>query len=269
MSPAPTPPAALRGIGFRTIGYRNFPAEQAIERIAAIGYQGVEVCLEHPGLTPERLDEGRCAGLAGVAADCGVALATVSYHGDHDPLPLRWQRALRAVELTPAFGCEVLIVNSPRPGSEAPDDLARQFHRQLAHQLARASALGVTLALEPEPGLLVDGCTQMQALLERMGSNALGVNLDVGHAALTEPDVSGAIALLGGHIVAVHVEDIADGVHRHLVPGTGEMDLAAILGALRAAGFCGWLTVDLFDIADAPDQAARASLAYLRRLVTS
>ncbi len=260
---------AATGIGFRTIGYRNFRADEAIRRIAAIGYDGVEVCLEHPGLEAEGLDEARCEELARVAAEAGTTLATVSYHGDRDPPPVRRRRALRAVELAPAFGCEVLIVNSPRPGPEAPADLEAQFHAQLAAQLERAEALGVTLALEPEPGLLVHGCDDMQALIERMGSAALGVNLDVGHAFLTEDDLSAAIAMLGDGIIAVHFEDIAGGVHRHLVPGTGEMDLPGVLRDLRATGFDGRLTVDLFDIADAPDEAARASLEYMRGLIAS
>lgn len=256
-------------LGFRTIGYRQLAAEEAIRRIAALGYDGVELCLEHPGLEPEGLTERRCAELAAVAHDAGATLATVSYHGDRDPLPLRWERALRAVELTPACGCEVLIINSPRPGPEAPPDLAAQFEAELARQLERAQAVGVTLALEPEPGLLVDGCTDMRALLDAVGSSHLRVNLDVGHAWLTDPDLPAAIALLGPEIVAAHFEDMAGGVHRHLLPGAGEMDLPGILASLRAVGFAGWLTVDLFDIADAPDEAARASLDYMRRLVAT
>lgn len=256
-------------LGFRTIGYRAFAPEVAIRRIAAAGYDGVELCLEHPGLEPEALSERRCAALAAVARDAGAPLATVSYHGDRDPLPLRWERALRAVELTPACGCEVLIVNSPRPGPDAPADLAAQFEAQLARRLERAAALGVTLALEPEPGLLVHDCADVRALIDAVGSPHLRVNLDVGHAWLTEPDLTAAIELLGADIVAAHFEDMAGGVHCHLVPGMGEMDLPAILANLRATGFTGWLTVDLFDIADAPDAAARASLAYMRRLVAT
>lgn len=255
------------GIGFRTIGYRRHSPEEAISRIGLIGYDGVEVCLEHPGLEPERIDEARCESLARFATDSGTQIATVSYHGDRDPLELRWERALRAVELTPAFGCDTLIVNSPRPGPDALSDLAEQFSRQLALQLERAEQLGVKLALEPEPGLLVEGNAEMIELLERMGSPALGVNLDVGHAALTETDVPAAIRQLGDHIFGAHIEDIPGGEHRHLVPGSGDLDLRSIVQALDAVGMDGWMTVDLFDIAEAPDEAARASLQAMRRLI--
>ncbi|MGC9319264.1 MAG: sugar phosphate isomerase/epimerase family protein [Armatimonadota bacterium] len=254
-------------LGFRTIGYRRLSPEEAISRIALAGYDGVELCLEHPGLEPERLDAQRCRRLAELAREVGTRIATVSYHGDRDPLEMRWPRALRAVELVPHFGCTVLIINSPRPGAGAPPDLEAQLHDHLGQQIERAEALGVTLALEPEPGLVIHGVREMMALMERFPSPALGVNLDVGHAELTEDDVPGAIRRLGSAIVAAHIEDIAGGVHQHLVPGTGEMDLAAIIGALREIDFGGWMTVDLFDIADAPDEAARASLRAMRRLL--
>ena len=35
-------------IGFRTAGYRRVGIEDALRSIASVGYDGVEVCLEHP-----------------------------------------------------------------------------------------------------------------------------------------------------------------------------------------------------------------------------
>lgn len=254
-------------LGFRTAGYRNVPIEQAIRAIADIGYDGVELCLEHPDLAPEKLTDDRCAEVIAVASELGLEIATVSYHGDGDPFELRWKRALAAVALTPALGADILIVNSPRPGPDAPADLVEEFHYQLSCQLAMADELDVTVALEPEPGLLVDDCRDMLDLIEEMASPQLAVNLDVGHAWLTEDDLNSAIAELGEHIATVHIEDMADKVHKHLVPGDGQMDLPFVVQALRDTGFSGWLTVDLFDIADDPNAAARESLAQMRELL--
>lgn len=252
-------------IGFRTIGYRRFSADTAIHRIADLGYDGVEICLEHPGLEPEEMDVMRATALATVAAGAGVEVATVSYHGDRDPLPVRWRRALRAIELTAAMGSDTLIINAPRPGADRPD-LADEFLTQLERQVKLAERQGVVLALEPEPGLLVHGVDDMIALIERVNSDHLRVNLDLGHAFLTEPDVPAAVHRLGDLIVAAHIEDMPAGEHRHLVPGEGDMELPAVLTALTESGFEGWLTVDLFDIADAPDEAAEASLMRMREL---
>ncbi len=259
----------MERIGFRTIGYRRYSPEEAIRRIASVGYDGVEVCLEHPGLEPDGLSVLTAADMAQVAAGADVAIASVSYHGDRDPLELRWERALKAVEITSAMGTGLLILNSPRPDSDNAEELEDEFRRQLDRQIERAERLGVPLAIEPEPGLLVADCADMMALIDDVASDALAVNLDVGHAFLTEDDLPAAIRRLGGHIAAVHFEDMPTGVHEHLVPGRGDMDLPEVLGALRKTGFDGWLTVDLFDIADAPDDAAIASLEAMQELVES
>ncbi len=255
-------------IGFRTAGYRRVGIEDALRSIASVGYDGVEVCLEHPDCIPEELTPARCDRLVALTAQLGLELASVSYHGDGDELELRWRRALRAVALTLELGADVLVVNSPRPGPGAPEDLEQQFRDQLRAQLAAAEEVDVTLAVEPEPGLLISDCSEMQGLIEWAQSPLLKVNLDVGHAFLTEADVPGAIAGLGPHLAHTHFEDMPRGEHRHLVPGEGDMDLPAVLAALRAAGYAGYLTVDLFDIADAPEQAAQAALARMRELVS-
>ena len=48
-----------------------------------------------------------------------------------------------------------------------------------------------------------------------------------------------------------HFEDIAaTRVHQHLVPGRGAIDFAATLRAIRATGYDGWLTVELYPYID-------------------
>ena len=42
----------------------------------------------------------------------------------------------------------------------------------------------------------------------------------------------------------LQVEDIADRVHAHLVPGDGDVDFGAV-GEVLAAGYEGWISVEL------------------------
>ena len=59
------------------------------------------------------------------------------------------------------------------------------------------------------------------------------------------------------HIRHYHLEDIAASrVHHHLVPGTGAIDFAEVVAAIRATGYDGWLTVELYPFLDDPDAAA-------------
>ena len=59
------------------------------------------------------------------------------------------------------------------------------------------------------------------------------MNLDVGHAAVTDPDPAATIRELGSAIVHLHLEDIRERVHRHLFFGEGDIDFA---GGARGAG---------------------------------
>ncbi len=56
-------------------------------------------------------------------------------------------------------------------------------------------------------------------------------------------------------------------MHHHLVPGTGAIDFAAVVAAIRATGYDGWLTVELYPFLDDPDAAARQAFEVLRPLV--
>ena len=49
-------------------------------------------------------------------------------------------------------------------------------------------------------------------------------------------------------------------MHHHLVPGTGAIDFAAVVAAIRRTGYDGWLTVELYPFIDDPDAAARTAL---------
>jgi sugar phosphate isomerase/epimerase len=73
---------------------------------------------------------------------------------------------------------------------------------------------------------------------------------------------------LAPHIRHYHLEDIAaTRVHHHLVPGTGAIDFSAVVSAIRATGYDGWLTVELYPFLDDPDAAARQALELLRPLI--
>ena len=63
----------------------------------------------------------------------------------------------------------------------------------------------------------------------------------------------------------VHIENMRAGVHDHLLPQEGDMDLGAYIAALRSAGFDGGMALDLYKYdyqAVAPD-----AIACLRSLM--
>ena len=114
--------------------------------------------------------------------------------------------------------------------------------------------------IEPEPGLLLETTDQYLEVAERVNAPSIGLNFDVGHAFCVREDLPASIAKLAPHIRHYHFEDIASSrVHHHMVPGTGAIDFAQVMAAIRGTGYDGWLTVELYPFLDDPDGAARTA----------
>jgi protein FrlC len=254
-------------LGFRTAGYRDWALEEAFASIARSGFDGVELCLEHPGARPETMSATQAHTIFGQVQDAGLQVASVSYHADFEEDLPREENQRRAVGLTRPLGAQVLILNARKIRASQEAEQWSAFCRLLERLLPAAEAEDVLLALEPEPGHFLNGTAEMLRLLQGMPHPRLGVNLDVGHAFLTDPDVTESIRQLGTRIFHTHVEGMPAGEHRHLVPGEGDLDLRAVREALDVIGYNGFYTVDLFNIAQAPEDWAKRSREGLRQVL--
>jgi sugar phosphate isomerase/epimerase len=56
------------------------------------------------------------------------------------------------------------------------------------------------------------------------------------------------------------------GIHRHLLPGEGDLDLVGVCHTLSAIGYRGYYTIDLFNIADDPAGWAAQALDAMRTI---
>ena len=133
-----------------------------------------------------------------------------------------------------------------------------------------AHDVGVLLLIEPEPGLLIETTDEYLEVADRVNAPSIGLNFDVGHAFCMGEDLPRQIARMAPHTRHYHLEDIAaTRVHHHMVPGTGAIDFAEVIGAIKATGYDGWLTVELYPSVDDPDGAAKAARAVLAPLVAT
>ena len=99
---------------------------------------------------------------------------------------------------------------------------------------------------------------QFLELMQHIDSPAVGLNFDIGHSYCVGDEPATSIPRLAEYIRHYHLEDIAaTRVHHHLVPGEGAIDFAATLRAIRATGYEGWVTIELYPYAENPDEAAR------------
>jgi sugar phosphate isomerase/epimerase len=143
----------------------------------------------------------------------------------------------------------------------------------LAEVLAYADSKEVTLAFEPEPGMLVDRLRRYGELLERLAekhidSNRLRLTIDVGHLhCLGEVPIADEIRRWGRRLANLHIEDMRQGVHEHLMFGEGEIQFEPVFAALREIGYSGLVSVELSRHSHEAPTAARRAYNYLSPLV--
>lgn len=256
-------------IGYRTASFDKLDLATALKSLGQAGYDAVEICLERAELAPEKITRETAASVRELALRAGLVIHSISFHGDTLPWSERAAGQKIAVQAAAWFGTRTIVVNTPPTGEGIPWSALREHFAALSRQ---AGEVGVTASVEPEPGLMVATVADGLRLLDEVDSPALAVNLDVGHAFLTEGDVVAAIGSLAGSIAHVHFEDMCRAEHRHLIPGQGDMPLADVVVALWDAGFRGVLTVDLFGPYDEPTavavEALRATRAVVREAMT-
>lgn len=275
-------------LAFSTNAYTRHGLPEAVRRIAGHGYAGVEILADEPHAYLPEFDAGDREALADALAETGLAVANVNantamgYYDDPPPSAFfdpslctaddddrRWRVRYtnEAVDLADALGAPAVCVASGRPLPGNPPEQAREYLLESLHEiLDHAEPRGVDVGVEFEPELLVENTDEVLALLDDVDRPGLGVNLDVGHAAVYGEDVAESVRRTAGHVTGVHLEDIAGGrrgKHYHRVPGEGDLDFAAIFDALDAVGYEGVVTLELYTYPDEPDRAAERAYEAL------
>lgn len=276
---------------FSTNAFVSMPLPAAIRQIAACGYGGVEILADSPHLFADEAVEDQLAQTEKVLAETGLKVANINantamgYYGrtfweplfepslaNPDRRARHWRIGYtkRCIEIAARLGSPCVSVTAGRSVSGIkPEDSLGLLVDSLNWLLDHAEGRGVKLAVEYEPGLLVENAAELVALLGRIGSPFLGANLDIGHSRVAGESVPETAALLGNRIFHIHLEDIRGRKHYHLIPGEGEIDFDQVLASLEQVGYDGFVTVELYTHAHAPGEAAERSLRFLEKIHTN
>jgi len=272
-------------LAYSSNAYMRFPIDEAIRRIADLGYQGIELMFDTPHAWPEDVTPRDLDAIRKVLDDTGLTISNVNafmMNKISDPRQPYWHpswiepdeayrriridHTIRSLTQAAALGVGHISTEPGGPigGEDQRASATDLFVEMLEPVLTHAAKTGVKLLIEPEPGLLIETSDQFLGLRERIDSPALGLNLDIGHHFCVGESLPDSIVRLAPHIDHVHVEDIAaTRVHEHLVPGDGAIDFAAVFDAFNRAGYDGWVTVELYPFVDDPDAAGRRAREHL------
>lgn len=266
---------------YNTNGLQNHRLDDALTLLADSGYDGVALTLDvfhHDPFAPDL--PGRTAALArrleqlglGVVVETGARFL-LDPRAKHQPTlvsPEPEGRARRlaflrtAVEVAAGLGAEAVSFWAGAVGPGVHRDRAWRWLVAGVAALAEvAEQAGVTLALEPEPGMLVETVDGYQGLVDAVPS--LRLALDVGHCLVTgDRDPAAAVRESADSLGTVAIEDMRPGVHEHLPFGQGALDLPSVLAALGTAGFDRLVCVELSRDSHRAHEMVPAALAALR-----
>ncbi len=272
---------ALR-YAYNTNGAANHRLADAVALIAEAGYDGVALTLDHHHLDP--LAQGWVARTEALARDLsarnlGCVIETgarflLDPRRKHEPTLLspapegRAHRVAflqRAIDIGNVLGAEAVSfwAGVPLPGIDR-GEAGGWLVQGVAAVLEHAARRGVVVALEPEPGMLVETLDDWALLHAELP--ALRLALDLGHCLVTrEREPPAAVREFARHVGTVAIEDMRRGDHTHLPFGEGDMDIPACLDALEAVRFPGLVCVELSRESHRADRMIPGSIEWLRR----
>jgi sugar phosphate isomerase/epimerase len=267
--------------GYSTNAFVKFSLFEAVDKIADLGFEGLEIMCDQPHLYPPEFGEESLAHLKKVIVDHGLSITNLNsftlfavgdtylpswIEPDKDRRRIRTDHTLDCLQVARSLGCGNISVPPGGPLNGMSRQQALSLFRQgLEEVLPTAEKEGIKVLIEPEPGLLVENSLQFKSFIRDLQSPFLGLNFDMGHFFCVGEDPVEAFEDLFPWIGHVHLEDIAPSrVHNHLIAGQGAIPYLKLFRTMAALGYEGDISLELYPYVDLPEEAGRASLQYLK-----
>ncbi len=272
-------------LGYNTNGFAHHRLEDAIEILAGLGYRGVGLTLDVHHLDPFAPDLlGRTAAVRkqlerhkmACVIETGARFLLDSRRKHYPTLlsPTPEERAVRldflkqCVDTAAELNADCVSFWSGTATDSAPhEELMRRLTDECKRLVEHTERTDVVLAFEPEPGMFIDTMSKFEELYHWVHrEDVFRLTVDVGHLVCNrELPVSKFLEYHGGELFNVHIEDMRQGVHDHLMFGEGEVDFADVFAGLRASNYTGGVYVELSRHSYDAVNTARKAMAFLER----
>ncbi len=264
---------------------RGLDIGSAFEELSSAGFQYVEVGLAH--YFPHEASDAETAALRVALTKSGVGLAALvgiypASYPDEEIRTRGVRQYIHAVQRAKDLGCE-LIVSELMGDSDQFAECSKAFRKSMSELVPVLEREGVTLCYEAHPGDFTERNKIAVDLIREVGSARLRYLYCVPHSFVLGGDVGEMIDYAKDVLGYVHFSDTLRPEktffsgryfpkvppHQHLTPGSGDVDLAKVVDALKRVGYDGFVTLNPFSMFDEPIQAARDSKAKLESLMAS
>jgi inosose dehydratase len=265
----------------------QLPAERVLREMAELGLTATEFGPD--GFLPDD-PASRAQVLRGHGLQALGGFTPLLLHvAGSDPVP-------EVEQLLPAYaasGADVMVLSAVTgvDGYDSRPDLDAQGWRRLLDNLDRLAAVaaqsGVRAVLHPHVGTMVETGDDVQRVLD---GSSVSLCLDTGHLLIGGTDPAELARQAPERIAHTHLKDVdagmagqvqdgrltyteavRQGMYRPL--GTGDVDVPAIVGHLRGAGYHGWYVMEQDTIlveepsGEGPVTDVRTSAEHLRSVL--
>jgi protein FrlC len=271
---------------FNTWAYSSFPVwlpayplDEAIRRIAEIGYDGVEIGCAAPHAWPAYLPAKRRAELRNLLNACGLqAVSLLATPGGGPGLnpasPLVEEREAtvycykEVVDLALDLGAEKVLYIAGWQIFGTNRQQAWDWSSSCLERIASyAGEKGITVVVEPTPAAtnLIETADDALELMRSVRLSNVKVMFDTLHALYRNEISADYVRTMGKDLVHVHVSD-----KDRVLPGEGRVDWVGLMRALKDCEFEGYITMEigLDSRLSNPDHIARTALNYLSGVET-
>ena len=270
-------------LGYSTNAFVKFSLVESLEKIANLGFRGVEIMGDRPHLYPPDFASTDINRLEKTLKRLSLKVTNINsftlfavgdtylpswIESDKNRRDIRIRHTIDCLKTAQRLDCTNISIppGGPLTGLSRKAAMAL-FHQGLEQVIPLAEQLDVKVLVEPEPDLLLENTAEFISFIKDVLSPMVGLNFDIGHFFCAGEDPSASFEKLFEWVGHVHLEDIAASrVHHHLIAGRGAVQFLDIFNTMKRLGYQGDISLELYPYVDTPEAAGRESLEYLRPL---
>jgi len=280
-TPVTPAPAEIR-IGYASITWGGHDA-QAIDDIAALGYEGVQL---RSNILPEW--ESRPQALADLLASKALTFVALSSGGVEIDKPSASEIATHVAHATflrAAHG-RYLQCTDTRPKRSIVRADYERLGKLLTEIGKRTADLGIPLGYHNHMGTLGERPGEVAQILDAADPRYVKLELDIAHYQQGGGDPVKAIRTYADRLLFLHMKDVEDGPggsgrpggsggpddsasYRFVELGRGKVDVKACFTALHDVKFRGWAVIELDAVPDrarTPKESAAINKQFLHSI---
>ncbi|MEI6325214.1 MAG: sugar phosphate isomerase/epimerase family protein [Gemmataceae bacterium] len=251
-------------LGYNTNGFSHHRLVDAIRILAGLGYRALALTpdvhhldVTQPGWEKEAKTIGKILDDHGMVRvietgarfilDPNRKHRPTLLEEDKQSRQIRRDYLIRSMDLATQLGSPLISFWAGKAFSEnGPREKLRDRLVEECFLMANEAATrGLRIGFEPEPGMLVETTSEGLDLVARVGHPAFCLTIDIGHLQCMGENIKENLDLALSKTINIHFEDMRCGVHDHLPPGEGEIDLVAVMNQMLEKKFDGPVCVEL------------------------